>query len=123
MRRDFTYVEDIVEAITRLVPSIPTPDPQWNGLSPDPATSFAPYRLYNIGNNSPVELLRFIEVIEEKLGKKAIKNFLPMQDGDVAETYADITALEQEIGFKPNTSIEEGIGKFVNWYKEYYGTR
>jgi len=120
MRRDFTYVDDIVESIARLVPKIPKPDLNWSGLAPDPASSFAPYRVYNIGNNEPVELLQFIEVIEEKLGKKAIKNFLPLQDGDVPETYADVNDLIREIDFKPATPIEEGVAKFVDWYKEYY---
>jgi UDP-glucuronate 4-epimerase len=120
MRRDFTYVDDIVEGIARLVPNIPTPNASWSGERPDPATSFAPYRLYNIGNNKPVELLRFIEVIEEKLGKKAIKNLLPLQEGDVPETFADVDDLIRDVGFKPATSIEDGIGKFIDWYKEYY---
>jgi UDP-glucuronate 4-epimerase len=120
MKRDFTFVDDIVEGIVRLIPNVPTGDPSWNGASPDAATSFAPYRLYNIGNNSPVELLRFIEVIEEKLGKKAVKNLLPIQEGDVPETFADVEALTRDVGFKPSTSIEDGIGKFIEWYKEYY---
>jgi UDP-glucuronate 4-epimerase len=120
MRRDFTYIDDIVESISRLIPKIPQPNEEWNGLKPDPATSFAPYRVFNIGNNSPVELLRFIEVIEEKLKTKAIKNFMPIQDGDVLETFADVEALIKEIDFKPETSIETGIGKFVDWYLEYY---
>jgi UDP-glucuronate 4-epimerase len=120
MRRDFTYVDDIVEGIVRLVPKIPVPNAHWNGLTPDPATSFAPYRLFNIGNNQPVELLYFIEVIEKKLGKKAIKNLLPLQQGDVPETYADVDSLMNEIGFKPATTIEKGIGNFIDWYLEYY---
>jgi len=120
MRRDFTYVDDIVESIIRLVPKIPKPNKEWNGVTPDPATSFAPYRIFNIGNNNPVELLRFIEVIEEKLKKKAIKNLMPIQDGDVPETFADVEALMKEIDFKPATSIEAGIGKFIDWYLEYY---
>ena len=120
MKRDFTYVDDIVEGIARIVPIVPTPNSTWNGMKPDAASSFAPYRLYNIGNNKPVELLRFIEVIEESLGKKAIKNLLPIQEGDVPETYADIDDLIRDAGFKPETSIEEGVGKFIDWYKEYY---
>jgi UDP-glucuronate 4-epimerase len=120
MRRDFTYVDDIVESISRLVPKIAEPNKDWNGMSPDPATSFAPYRIYNIGNNNPVELLRYIEVLEEKLGKKAIKNLLPIQDGDVPETFADVEDLIREVDFKPSTSIETGIGNFVEWYKSYY---
>lgn len=120
MKRDFTYVDDIVEGIVKLIPQIPAGNKNWKGLRPDPATSLAPYRLFNIGNNKPIELLRFIEVLEEKLKKKAIKNFLPLQDGDVEETYADITDLQKETGFTPSTSIEEGIEKFVYWYREYY---
>lgn len=120
MLRDFTFVDDIVEGISRLVPNIPTPNTSWNGANPDPATSFAPYRLYNIGNNKPVELLHFIEVIEKKLGKKAIKNLLPLQEGDVPETFANVDDLIRDVGFKPSTSIEEGVGKFIDWYTEYY---
>lgn len=120
MIRDFTYVDDIVEGISRLVPKIARPNEQWDGMRPDPATSFAPYRLFNIGNNNPVELLRFIEVIEEKLGKKAIKNMLPIQQGDVSATYADVDDLMREVDFKPATPIETGIGNFIDWYREYY---
>lgn len=120
MKRDFTYVDDIVESIARLIPRAPKPDPEWSGLKPDPASSFAPYRVYNIGNNNPVELLRFIEAIEEKLGKKAVKNFMPIQDGDVPETYADVEDLMREVDFKPSTPIEEGVGKFIDWYRDYY---
>lgn len=120
MRRDFTYVDDIVEAIARLVPAVPEPNPSWTGMEPDPASSFAPYKIYNIGNNSPVELLHFIEVIEEKLGKKAIKNMMPLQEGDVPATYADVDDLMRDVDFKPATSIEDGIGKFIEWYKEYF---
>lgn len=120
MRRDFTYVDDIVEGIVRLIPKPPTGNPNWSGESPDPATSFAPYKIYNIGNNKPVELLHFIEILEEKLGRKAIKNLQPLQDGDVPETYADVDDLMHDVGFKPSTPIEVGIEKFVNWYKEYY---
>ena len=120
MRRDFTYVDDIVESIARLVPKVPMPDKNWSGLTPDPASSFAPYRVYNIGNNKPIELLQFIETIEQKVGKKAIKNFLPLQDGDVPETYANVDDLMREIDFRPATPIEEGVAKFVDWYKEYY---
>jgi len=120
MKRDFTYVDDIVEGIVRLIPKPPKGNSEWSGLKPDPATSFAPYKIYNIGNNSPVELLYFIEVLEDKLEKKAIKNLLPLQEGDVPETYADVDDLMRDVDFKPSTSIEKGIGKFVNWYKEYY---
>jgi UDP-glucuronate 4-epimerase len=120
MKRDFTYVDDIVEAISRLIPKIPEPDANWSGFNPDPSSSFAPYRVYNIGNNKPVELLRFIEVIEEKIGKKAVKNFMPIQDGDVPETYADVEDLMREVDFKPSTPIEKGVGNFVDWYIDYY---
>ncbi len=121
MRRDFTYVDDIVEGIVRLMPKPPSGNPGWDGSHPDPSTSYAPYRLYNMGNHQPVELLHFIEVLEQKLGKKAIKNFAPLQAGDVEATYADCSDLEEVTGFSPNTPIEEGIGKFVAWYKDYYG--
>ena len=120
MRRDFTYVDDIVESITRLVPTIARPNKNWNGMNPDPATSFAPYRIFNIGNNSPVELAYFIEVIEKKLGRKAVRNFLPLQDGDVPESSADIEDLAQAVGFKPATSIEDGVDRFIDWYLDYY---
>lgn len=119
-RRDFTYIDDIVEGVIRTLDHIATPNPNWSGHSPDPATSLAPYRLYNIGSNRPVELLRYIEILEQALGKKAIKNLLPMQAGDVAETYADVDALINDVGYKPNTPIEEGIERFVRWYREYY---
>jgi UDP-glucuronate 4-epimerase len=120
MMRDFTYVDDIVEGITRLVPSVAKANKEWNAFAPDSATSFAPYKLYNIGNNKPVELMKFIEIIEEKLGKKAIKNLLPIQEGDVPETYADVDDLIRDVDFKPSTPIETGIGKFVDWYLDYY---
>lgn len=120
MKRDFTYIDDIVEGIFRLITKIPEPNLNWKSEAPDPSSSFAPYRIYNIGNNQPVELLRFIELIEENLGKKAIKNLLPIQPGDVPETYANIDSLANDINFKPSTSIEEGIKKFFNWYKNYY---
>lgn len=121
MRRDFTYIDDIVEGVIRVTDNNAAPNPNWSGDSPDPGTSYAPYRIYNIGNNSPVELLRFIEVLEYALGKKAKKNLLPIQPGDVPATYADVDDLMKDVGFKPATSIEEGIGRFVEWYKEYYG--
>ncbi len=120
MKRDFTYVEDIVEGIVRLLPTISKGNSNWDSKNPDPSTSFAPYKIYNIGNNNPVELSHFIEVLESKLGKKAVKNFLPMQDGDVPETYADIDELTRDVGFTPSTPIEVGIENFVNWYKQYY---
>ncbi len=120
MKRDFTYIDDIVEGVFRLITKIPEPNLNWKSEAPDPSSSFAPYRIYNIGNNQPVELLKFIELIEENLGKKSIKNLLPIQPGDVPETYANIDSLANDINFKPSTSIEEGIKKFFNWYKNYY---
>ncbi len=121
-RRDFTYIDDIVEGVVRVLDQIATPNPAWSGDAPDPATSHAPYRLYNIGSHRPVELLRYIEVLENCLGRKAIKNLLPMQPGDVPDTYADIEALEQDFGYRPTTSVEEGVARFVAWYREYYRT-
>jgi UDP-glucuronate 4-epimerase len=120
MKRDFTYVDDIVEGIVRVMKKLPRPNPSWTGKKPDPGTSFAPYRVYNIGNNNPVELNRFIAVIEKCLGKKAAKKLLPMQPGDVPATYADVDDLMKDVGFKPATSIEDGIASFVKWYREYY---
>jgi UDP-glucuronate 4-epimerase len=121
MKRDFTYIDDIVEGVVRLIDKVPEPDHGWNGDDPDSATSYAPYRLYNIGNNNPVELMKFIEVLEDCLGRKAEKNLLPIQPGDVPATYADVDDLIKDVGFKPSTTIEEGIKKFVEWYREYYG--
>lgn len=120
MRRDFTYVDDIVEAIVRVTGRIPQPDPAWSGADPDPATSSAPYRLYNIGNNRPVELGYVIETLEACLGRKAIQNLLPMQAGDVPETCADVDDLMRDVGFRPDTPIEVGIARFVEWYREYH---
>ena len=120
MKRDFTYVDDIVEGVIRVADNIPAGNPAWSGDCPDPGTSYAPYKIYNIGNHSPVELMRFIEVLEDALGKKAEKNLLPIQPGDVPATYADVDDLMRDVGFKPATSIEEGIGKFVEWYRGYY---
>lgn len=119
-RRDFTYIDDIVEGVIRVLDRIPTPNPAWQGDSPDPGTSRAPYRIYNIGNQRPVELMRFIEVLEDCLGKKSIKNLLPMQDGDVPDTYADVDDLVRDTGYRPKTPIEVGIARFVAWYKDYY---
>jgi UDP-glucuronate 4-epimerase len=121
MQRDFTYIDDIVEGVMRVIDRIPGPNPEWSGDRPDPSTSYAPYKLYNIGNNNPVELMHFIEVLEDCLGKKAEKNLLPIQAGDVPATYADVDDLISDVGFKPSTSIEEGIKRFVGWYKDYYG--
>jgi UDP-glucuronate 4-epimerase len=123
MQRDFTYINDIIEGMVRVMEKIPAPDPLWNGLNPDSATSYAPYKLYNIGNNNPVELLTFIEILESCLGRKAQKNFLPIQPGDVPATYADVDDLIRDVGFKPSTSLEEGIRKFVEWYETYYGVK
>ena len=120
MVRDFTYIDDIVEGVFRVVHRKPEPDNTWNGNDPDPATSYCPYRIYNIGNNQKVDLMRYIEVLEECLGKKAQKNFLPMQPGDVPATYANVDDLVQDVDFKPDTPIEEGIKRFVAWYKDYY---
>ena len=120
-RRDFTYVDDIVEGVMRCIDKVATPSSAWTGDEPDPGTSAAPYRLYNIGNNSPVELMDFISILEKCLGIEAKKNLLPLQLGDVPDTYADVTALVDDIGYKPNTPLEVGIGNFVKWYKEYYG--
>lgn len=120
MKRDFTYIDDVIEGIVRVMDKIPKPNPTWRGENPDPSSSVAPYRLYNIGNNHPVELIRFIELLEGYIGKKAKKVFLPMQLGDVPETYADVDDLEREVGFRPATSIEEGLKRFVEWYREYY---
>ncbi|SMF96645.1 UDP-glucuronate 4-epimerase [Methylomagnum ishizawai] len=119
--RDFTYIDDIVEGVVRTLDRVASPNPDWNGDRPDPGTSRAPYRLYNIGNNQPVELMRFIEVLEDCLGIKAEKNFLPMQDGDVPATYADVDDLARDVGYAPATPIETGIARFVAWYKDYYG--
>ncbi len=121
MKRDFTYVDDIVEGIARLLNNPPKEDQDWDKAKADPGTSSAPYKIYNIGNNQPVELMDFIEALEEVLGKKAIKNFLPLQDGDVPMTYADVDDLMRDVGFKPNTSIKVGIERFVKWYRDYYG--
>jgi UDP-glucuronate 4-epimerase len=118
--RDFTYVDDTVEGVVRTLDKIPEPDPRWNGDAPDPASSSAPYRLFNIGNNQPVSLLHFIECIENALGKTAGKNMLPLQPGDVHKTFAEIDDLTNAVGFRPMTSIEEGIQKFVAWYRRYY---
>ena len=120
MKRDFTYIDDIIEGVYRIAAKVPEPNPAWRGNHPDPATSFAPYKIYNIGNNHPVELLYFIETLEKNLHKKAKKIFLPMQPGDVPATYADVDDLMADVGFKPATSIEAGIKKFVSWYKDYY---
>lgn len=120
MKRDFTYIDDIVEGLIRVIDKIPIPDTVWNSDNPDSATSYAPYRIYNIGNNNPVELMNFIGVLEDCLGRKAVKNLLPLQPGDVPGTYADVDDLVNDVGFKPSTPIERGIKKFVEWYLSYY---
>ena len=120
MVRDFTYVDDIVEGVVRVVDQPAASNPKWTGANPDPATSAAPYRIFNIGNNRPEKLMRYIEVLEGCLGKKAILDLLPMQAGDVPATTADVTELSAAVGFRPSTTIEQGIGNFVAWYKEYY---
>ena len=121
MKRDFTYIDDIVEGVVRVLDMPAKPDPSWSGDDPDPSSSYAPWKIYNIGNNKPVELMRYIEVLEDCLGKKAEKNLLPMQPGDVPATYADIEDLVRDTGFHPATTLEEGIPKFVEWYRDYYG--
>jgi UDP-glucuronate 4-epimerase len=120
MKRDFTYVDDLVEGISRLLPHFAQPDKNWVAKKTIPSSSFAPFRLYNIGNHSQVELLYFIEIIEKKLGKKAIKKFMPIQEGDVPESLADVDELMQDVGFSPNTPIEVGVSNFIDWYLNYY---
>lgn len=121
MRRDFTYIDDIVEGVVRVAKTAPKMDVTWNSLQPDAATSRAPYRLYNIGNSSPVELMVLIRVLEDALGKRAKLQFMPLQPGDVIETFADVSDLEIDVGFRPTTSIEDGVRKFVAWFDNYYG--
>jgi UDP-glucuronate 4-epimerase len=120
MRRDFTYVADIIEGLVRVIDHPPRGNPDWSGKHPDPGSSKAPYKIYNIGNNSPVKLMDFITAIEEAIGKEAKKNLLPIQPGDVPATYADVSDLIEDLGYKPATPIREGIGKFVAWYREFY---
>ncbi|NLP15380.1 NAD-dependent epimerase [Acetivibrio saccincola] len=120
MERDFTYIDDIVEGVYKLIEKVPAAKEDWDETKDDISTSFAPYKIYNIGNNQPVQLMKFINVLEDKIGKEAEKIYMDMQPGDVLRTYADVSDLERDINFRPNTSIEEGLGKFVNWYREYY---
>jgi len=120
MIRDFTYIDDIVEGVIRVIDRPASPNPGWSGKTPDPATSYARYRIYNIGNNQPVELMRYIEVLEKCLGKKAKLQMLPMQEGDVPATSANVESLENDVGFRPRTSVEQGIARFVEWYKSYH---
>jgi UDP-glucuronate 4-epimerase len=119
-KRDFTYVDDIAEGVVRALDRIATPSPDWNSDDPDPATSSAPYRVYNIGNNRPVELSHYIETLERCLGRKAERNLLPLQPGDVPDTYADVSDLERDVGYRPATSVEVGVAAFVEWYRSYY---
>ena len=121
MQRDFTYIDDITEGVVRVIDKVAEPDPEFDASVSDPATSYAPYRVYNIGNNEPVQLMEFIETIENAVGKKAEKNMMDMQNGDVIATYANIDALIDAVGFKPATSLKDGIRKFVDWYREYHG--
>lgn len=121
MVRDFTYVDDIVEGVLRVIDRVAEPNPAWSSDAPDPATSSAPYRIYNIGNNRPVRLMEYIEAAEKALGRKAELNLLPMQLGDVQKTSADVSDLERDVGFRPATPVEEGVRRFVEWYREYYG--
>jgi UDP-glucuronate 4-epimerase len=120
MRRDFAYIEDIVEGVVRVIDRVPAPNPEWSGADPDPGSSYAPYRIYNIGNNRPVELLKLIEVLEDCLGRRAEKILLPLQPGDVPDTYANVDDLMRDVGFKPDTPIEVGLERFVEWYRSYY---
>jgi UDP-glucuronate 4-epimerase len=120
-RRDFTYVDDIAEGVVRACERIAQPNPDWDSNAPDPASSSAPFRIYNIGNNQPVQLMRYIELIEQCLGRKAQKNMLPLQLGDVPETFADIDDLVRDVGYRPATPVEEGVKRFVDWFCEYYG--
>lgn len=121
MRRDFTYIDDIVEGVIRTADHVATPNPKWTSAQPDPATSFAPYRVYNIGNHQPVELMQMISLLEKNLGKSAVKQMMPMQPGDVPATYADVDDLAADVGFQPRTPIDEGVGRFVKWYRGYHG--
>ncbi len=120
MYRDFTYIDDIVEGVIRITDQIPQANKEWDGLTPDPASSFAPYKIYNIGNNTPVKLMDFVEAIEDCIGKKAKKNMMAIQPGDVPSTSADTSSLQADIGFTPSTGVKEGIEQFINWYKDYY---
>jgi UDP-glucuronate 4-epimerase len=121
MQRDFTYIDDIVEGVVRVTDRIPEPNPAWSGDAPDPGTSKAPYRIYNIGNNQPVELMHLIATLERAIGRPATENMFDMQPGDVPATYADVDDLIRDVGFKPSTPIEDGVARFVEWYREYLG--
>jgi len=119
-KRDFTYIDDIVEGVVRVLDNVAQPDPTWDSDHPDPAASRAPYRIYNIGSNRPIDLLRYIELLEECLGRKVEKILLPQQAGDVADTFADVGELIRDVGYKPSTPIEVGVRNFVDWYREYF---
>jgi UDP-glucuronate 4-epimerase len=121
MKRDFTYIDDIVEGIIRVADRPAKSNPEWTGQDPDPGSSYAPFKVYNIGNSQPVELMDYIGALEKAMGKEAIKNMLPLQPGDVPSTYADVTDLKRDTGYQPQTSVEDGVAKFVAWYKESYG--
>jgi UDP-glucuronate 4-epimerase len=120
MKRDFTYVDDVATSVVKLVDVVPKPDPAWSGDDPDPATSYAPWRVYNIGNHTPVELMEVVGLLEQALGKPALREMLPMQPGDVRATCADVEALQKAVGFAPNTPVAEGIKRFVEWYRGYH---
>jgi UDP-glucuronate 4-epimerase len=120
MQRDFTYIDDIVEGVLRVIDKIPQADSTWSGSAPNPSGSVAPYKIFNIGNSSPVKLMEFIEAIETSIGMKAEKNFMPLQAGDVPSTWADVEDLWTQLGFKPKTSVIDGIARFIEWYKEYF---
>jgi len=121
MSRDFTYIDDIVDGIIKVIDNPAKPNEKWDAKDPEISSSSAPYRLYNIGANTPLPLMEFIETIEDALGKKAEKNFMPMQDGDVVSTYADVSGLKKDFGYNPQTKLKDGIGEFVKWYREFYG--
>jgi UDP-glucuronate 4-epimerase len=123
MRRDFTYIDDVVESVVRLVDRVPSGDPKWSAEAPDPGSSAAPWRVYNIGNNNPVELLEVVRLLEEAIGMKAKRELLPMQPGDVPATFADVDDLMRDVGFKPATPIAEGISRFIDWYRLYHRLR
>jgi UDP-glucuronate 4-epimerase len=123
MQRDFTYIDDVIEGVVRVLGRLPQANPDWSGVAPDPGTSSAPYKIYNIGNNNPVELIKFIEVIEAALGRQTKKEFMDLQPGDVVATYADVDDLMQDVGFKPATPIEIGVERFVDWFKDFYDCR
>jgi len=120
MERDFTYIDDIVNGIEKVTMSAPEPNENWSGKNPDPSSSRAPYKVYNIGNSSPVNLMEFIRAIEDTIGEKATKNFMPLQPGDVPRTWADVSNLENDLGYQPSTPVKEGVANFVKWYRDYY---